>query len=528
MPTKKAKATSKKAKATPPNPSSPQLRPIRFTGALLMKTKASAVGPAGSGLAPLLQELGLRAAPLNSLWPASPMGVASATPATPGDLSLWQVVEPMTAGVVSEAQVLDTMWQLLRNGDNQIEFVEPEFEYSLDEIPPSPSPSGHAIAPAGGGPNLWHLDVIKAQGAWNVVGGREKAGEGITVAHLDTGYTDHDVIVAMKAQDRLDTKRAYDFVDRKTDAQDPKPDALWRMPGHGTGTLGILAGNDAANNYFGVAPGVNVLPVRIGRSVIHIRTRELGMGIYYAAHQGAQVISLSMGGLPSQYWADAVNFAYENGTLLVAAAGNHFPLLWGKVRTPDVVIYPARFERAVAVSGIMAGDLRYRFDDGVLAGTMCGNDGPEVGVCAPTPNICWADGKKLPNGFVADGAGTSSATPQVAATAAMWLALNKNELAGMQPWERVECCRAALLLGARKVSTPGTPQFTNVPNDPLGRTRNDWFGDGCLDCEKTLQVTVAQVRSSIVRRQPADARGAVMHLLGFEAAWSAARAAFGY
>jgi subtilisin family serine protease len=50
----------------------------------------------------------------------------------------------------------------------------------------------------------------------------------------------------------------------------------------------------------------------------------MAKGIEYATDAGCQVISLSMGGLPTRSWAAAVNRAYEAGVVICAAAGNRF------------------------------------------------------------------------------------------------------------------------------------------------------------------------------------------------------------
>ena len=58
---------------------------------------------------------------------------------------------------------------------------------------------------------------------------------------------------------------------------------------------------------------------------------------------------MSMGGLPSSAWADAVNLAYDAGVVLVCAAGNSYAGL-----PTSLIVYPARFQRVIAACGIMA------------------------------------------------------------------------------------------------------------------------------------------------------------------------------
>jgi Subtilase family len=318
-------------------------------------------------------------------------------------------------------------------------------------------------------PRDWHLRAIRVPQAWRLL---EKAGrrpgEGILIGHLDTGWAAHP---ALPGPDRL--LPGVDLWDKhRPDARDPLETGLGFFPGHGTATLCLLAANH--EDYQGIATYASVLPVRVSPSVVHVGTRSLALGILHCVSQGAQVISISMGGLPSRLWADAVNHAYERGVVLCAAAGNHFPL-GGSLRTPSSVVYPARFRRVLAVSGITHGLKRYRFND-----RMSGNDGPEVDLCAPTPDVLWAS---PPKGYKL-GRGTSTATPQVAAAAALWLSYHRQALEDFSPIERVEACRRALLLGADDV---GPYPYHPRPDEP-SRTHNEYFGDGRLNVEATLRI----------------------------------------
>jgi hypothetical protein len=60
----------------------------------------------------------------------------------------------------------------------------------------------------------------------------------IRIGHIDTGYSEH----AVKAKN-LNLDLQWNFVEDKVDAHDPGITGFLNQPGHGTGTLGILAGN---------------------------------------------------------------------------------------------------------------------------------------------------------------------------------------------------------------------------------------------------------------------------------------------
>ena len=137
-----------------------------------------------------------------------------------------------------------------------------------------------------------------------------------------------------------------------------------------------------------------------------------------------------MGGLPSRAWAEAVDDAYEHGVVFCAAAGNHISI------SPDKTVYPARFPRVLSICGVMANHTPY---DQLTGTALQGNSGPASAMThalsAYTPNIDWPLWG-CPDGIRHNGEGTSSATPQVAAAAALWIEHNKTSLP--RNWQRVE------------------------------------------------------------------------------------------
>lgn len=266
------------------------------------------------------------------------------------------------------------------------------------------------------------------------------------IAHLDTGFGDHET-----KPERLLRELGRSFVEAdefQTTAADPDNDVfLLDNSGHGTGTVGILAGGRVASQggtYLGGAPHAEVVPVRIADRVALLRTSTLAQGLEHAIQQSCDVVSLSMGGLPSKLWAEWVDRAYEHGVTLCAAAGNHFG-----PTPPRVVIYPARFPRVIAVTGVMADRRPYADLEGIV---MEGSFGPASAmtkaIAAYTPNIPWPRFGCEADVIRLDGEGTSAATPQVAAAAALWLEAHKDQLP--HNWRRVEAVRHALFSTATK------------------------------------------------------------------------------
>ncbi|MGX8007565.1 S8 family serine peptidase [Mesorhizobium sp. ORM8.1] len=299
----------------------------------------------------------------------------------------------------------------------------------------------------------WNADADFSQflAARNQVGAKQA---NITIAHLDTGFDPgHRTLPAgfLAAQQR-------NFVDDGTgpnNATDHAPaGGLASNRGHGTGTLSLLAGNklDGASphwpgftDYVGGAPLAKILPVRIADWVVRLTTGTMVQGIDHARQQGAQVLSMSMGGLASQALVDAVNLAYDHGLVMVTAAGNNFTL------TPSSIVYPARYNRVLAACGVMGDGRAY---SGLALNTMQGNYGPPskmaTALGAYTPNVPWAE-IECPKVVDMDGSGTSAATPQIAAAAALWLAEHWDVVkAYPQPWMRIEAVRKALFATALK------------------------------------------------------------------------------
>ena len=96
-------------------------------------------------------------------------------------------------------------------------------------------------------------------------------------------------------------------------------------------------------------------------------------------------------------------------------------------------------------------------------------------LAAFTPNVPWACGTNSMVKF--SGAGTSSATPQIAAAAAIYYRKNYKELMALKGWQRVEAIRYALY---RSASQTGSPQ----------QSFRFSFGNGILKANDALNIPV--------------------------------------
>jgi subtilisin family serine protease len=272
----------------------------------------------------------------------------------------------------------------------------------------------------------------------------------------------------------------HDFRDDDLDATDPGTTGLGNNPGHGTATMALLSGRrvrpegqPAFDDFLGGAPHAEVVPIRIANSVLHFATSAMAEGIEYAVTSGCRAISISMGGYPARRWAHAVNAAYEAGVAIFAAAGNNI----GDGFPTRETVWPARFNRVVSVCGVTA-DKKPYFRSGFNG--MQGNFGPEdkmhTSIAAYTPNAPWAE-IGCRNVVSMNGGGTSAATPQVAAAAALWYQ-HRPSPTNIERWQRVEAVRHALFTSADK-----------TPPDLL-----KFFGQGLLRARDALDVPFDTLR----------------------------------
>jgi hypothetical protein len=363
-----------------------------------------------------------------------------------GAATPWDLAHARVAGQlgVNESDVIFAEPDIIHNvyRDANEEKIGEGFAVG-DKCIPNPQDGTHGKVP---GPDqfAWHLgddftQLGKARDAVKFEKPRTR------IAHIDTGYyRSHDTVPEHILRDL-----EKNFVEGDADPQSAEdPDnrlLLLDNSGHGTGTISILAGGKApafGGIYMGGAPEAEVLPLRIADSVVLLRTSALARALNYAVEQHCDVATLSMGGVPSRAWGEAVDKAYEAGLCLCAAAGNHIG-----ITPPQVVVYPARYSRVIAVCGVMADGRPYADLEGT---TLEGSFGPDsamkAAIASYTPNIPWA---LFGCGTIIrlNGEGTSAATPQVAAAVALWFEKYKNELP--RDWRRVEAVRNALFSSAK-------------------------------------------------------------------------------
>lgn len=237
----------------------------------------------------------------------------------------------------------------------------------------------------------WALQAISAPAAWDIVTGTYP----ITIAIVDTGID----LTHPDLRDKL--VPGTSFVSGAYSAQDDN--------GHGTHVAGIAAAS--TNNGLGMAGvswGARLMPVKVLDKDGAGTYAELINGVYYAAAHGAQVINLSLTGESySQAVQDAIDYAYNAGCLLVAAAGNC--ALGGTGCTAvNPVMYPAANAHVLSVAATNELDQRAAFS---TYNAFVDVAAPGVGIYSTqrqwgAPTYSWMSG-------------TSQAAPHVAGLAAL-------------------------------------------------------------------------------------------------------------
>ena len=236
----------------------------------------------------------------------------------------------------------------------------------------------------------------------------------------------------------------------RTNANDkPRDDG-----GHGTHCAGITAA--VSNNGVGVSgtcPGAKILPVKVLDTSGSGSNENITSGIYYAANQGVQIISMSLGGGgKAQAMQDACTYAYNKGCTVFASAGNN---------GDGSISYPAGYDNVIGVGATTNKDEKADFSQ-YNAYVDISAPGKDIYATMPTyPVTSTADGSHSNNYDYLSG--TSMSCPMAAGVGALVKA-HEPGLSNAQVEQRLE----------------------NTADDLGDKGRDDKFGYGRVNAAAAL------------------------------------------
>lgn len=242
--------------------------------------------------------------------------------------------------------------------------------------------------------NSWGVERIGA----GIVHDLRNKGAGVKVAILDSGIDKNheDLIVA----------GGKSFVDYTDDYNDDD--------GHGTHVAGIVAALDNNIGVVGVAPDADLYALKVLDETGRGYVSDIVAAIEWATDpddnpetdDSMDIINMSLGGGASYTIEDACLSAYNEGLLLVAAAGNS----GNPPGRGDNIIYPAAYDSVIAVAATNQNDERARWS----------STGPDLELAAPGVEIY----STYKDGGYTTYSGTSMASPHVAGVVALMIIAN--------------------------------------------------------------------------------------------------------
>ena len=264
-------------------------------------------------------------------------------------------------------------------------------------------------------------------------------GEGVTVAVLDSGINaGHEELVGARAEGT-----SYGTAD---------------TGGHGThvaGIVGAKSGNGKGGK--GIAPDAGLLSIKVLDGESGTVFDEIA-GIVKAVEMNADIINMSLGGAGYvELEKEACDLAYENGVMVIAAAGND---------SSSGLNYPAGFSSTVSVAALDANNARADFS----------NYGSSVNYCAPGVGIASA-GHTASDAYVMMD-GTSQASPVVAGTAAVLLSSSDSIKKMTKNKSRVDALRKLMDKGVTKATGSG-------------------IGKGYINLAKALKLPTSEAAPSV-------------------------------
>lgn len=233
----------------------------------------------------------------------------------------------------------------------------------------------------------WEITAFNLPSSWQYT-----KGEGVRIAVLDTG-------VDLNHSDLIENiLTGKNFINPSEPPEDDNS--------HGTHVAGIICASNNEQGMVGVAPKSKVIPVKVLDRHGSGEIEHTAKGIRWAADQGVDFISMSLGSpKPLKTIEEAIKYAESKGAVCFCAAGNA-----GRTRQ---IFYPAAYPNVIGV-----GAIDQNFDRANFSCT-----GPDLDFLAPGVGIL----STVPDNWYARLSGTSMASPFVIGVAALLLSHVRNK-----------------------------------------------------------------------------------------------------
>jgi subtilisin family serine protease len=252
----------------------------------------------------------------------------------------------------------------------------------------------------------WGLDTVNAYEAWDITRGNHS----VVVGVLDTGVDWTHPDIAANIWSDADGYHGYNFIDGNRQPMDDNVNSydeygIWQPDTytyHGTHVAGVIG--SVIDNSVGVAgmAQAQLMAVKVMNDSGEGTDSTVASGIRWAVDNGADIVTMSLGveGI-STTLNNAINYASNNGVVLIAASGNS---------GSSVVSYPAANPKVIAVGAVDNSERPASFS----------NYGTGLDVMAPGSSIY----STMTGGGYQYLSGTSTACPFVAGVVALLLTVN--------------------------------------------------------------------------------------------------------
>ncbi len=241
-------------------------------------------------------------------------------------------------------------------------------------VNPSPTPEPGSVQSNAVGVGQSLLEIL------GITSDNSTWGEGVTVAVIDSGITPHPSLSEFQTILNFTPEGEFN--------------------GHATGVASVIAGqSDIAP---GIAPASTLISIPITDQTGSSNSFALAEGIFAAVDAGAQILNISLGSYgDSNLVAQAVDYAFQNGAVVVASSGNE---------GLEFSAYPSAYSGVISVGAV----------DATGSHLLFSNASEDLSLTAPgfQINTAWSD-----ESFI-QASGTSFSAPAVSGAISAVLSSN--------------------------------------------------------------------------------------------------------